>query len=45
MQHGKIYDSITELIGNTPLVRLNRVVPEGARKWSSSSSRSIRSRR
>ena len=29
MQHGKIYDSITELIGNTPLVRLNRVVPEG----------------
>lgn len=30
MPHGKIYDSITELIGNTPLVRLNRVVPEGA---------------
>lgn len=30
MTHGKIYDSITELIGNTPLVRLNRVVPEGA---------------
>jgi cysteine synthase len=30
MQHGKIYDSITELIGNTPLVRLNKVVPEGA---------------
>ena len=29
MQHGRIYDSITELIGNTPLVRLNRVVPEG----------------
>jgi cysteine synthase A len=29
MQHGKIYDNITELIGNTPLVRLNRVVPEG----------------
>jgi cysteine synthase A len=28
--HGKIYDSITELIGNTPLVRLNKVVPEGA---------------
>jgi len=28
--HGKIYDNITELIGNTPLVRLNRVVPEGA---------------
>ena len=23
--HGKIYNSITELIGNTPLVRLNRV--------------------
>jgi cysteine synthase A len=30
MQHGKIYDSITELIGNTPLVRLNKIVPEGA---------------
>jgi cysteine synthase len=30
MPHGKIYDSITELIGNTPLVRLNKVVPEGA---------------
>jgi cysteine synthase A len=30
MQHGKIYDSITELIGNTPTVRLNRVAPEGA---------------
>ncbi len=27
--HGKIYDSITELIGNTPLVRINRVAPEG----------------
>jgi cysteine synthase A len=30
MQHGKIYDSITQLIGNTPLVRVNRVAPEGA---------------
>jgi cysteine synthase A len=30
MPHGKIYDSITDLIGNTPLVRLNKVVPEGA---------------
>ncbi len=29
MQHGKIYDSITELIGNTPMVRLHRVVPDG----------------
>src|ERR1700753_3215316 len=28
--HGKIYNNITELIGTTPLVRLNRVVPEGA---------------
>ncbi|MEA2162501.1 MAG: cysteine synthase [Thermoanaerobaculia bacterium] len=28
--HGKIYDNITDLIGQTPLVRLNRVVPEGA---------------
>jgi cysteine synthase A len=30
MQHGRIYDNITELIGNTPLVRLRNVVPEGA---------------
>lgn len=30
MQHGKIYDSVTELIGNTPLVRLHKLVPEGA---------------
>src|SRR5258708_37916966 len=30
MQHGKIYDSITELIGNTPMVRLKRIVPEGS---------------
>jgi cysteine synthase len=28
--HGRIYDSITELIGNTPMVRLRRIVPEGA---------------
>ena len=28
--HGKIYDNITELIGNTPLVRLNRVVESGS---------------
>jgi len=28
--HGKIYNNITELIGRTPLVRLNRVVPDGA---------------
>ena len=28
--HGRIYDNITELIGNTPLVRINRVAPEGA---------------
>jgi cysteine synthase len=28
--HGRIYDNITQLIGNTPLVRLNKVVPEGA---------------
>ena len=30
MQHGTIYDSITQLIGNTPMVRLQRVAPEGA---------------
>jgi cysteine synthase A len=28
--HGKIYNNITELIGRTPLVRLNRIVPAGA---------------
>jgi cysteine synthase A len=28
--HGRIYDNITELIGNTPLVRINRVAPDGA---------------
>src|SRR6266849_8827333 len=28
--HGKIYDNITELIGNTPLVRVNRIVPAGS---------------
>src|SRR6185503_13840420 len=28
--HGKIYDNITELIGNTPMVRLHRVLSGGA---------------
>ena len=27
---GTIYSSVTELIGNTPLLKLNRVVPEDA---------------
>ena len=27
--HGKIYGSITETIGNTPLVRINRIGPQG----------------
>jgi cysteine synthase len=30
VQHGKIYDNITELIGNTPMVRLHRVTSGGA---------------
>jgi cysteine synthase len=30
MSHGRIYNNITELIGNTPLVRLNRIVDEGS---------------
>jgi cysteine synthase A len=30
MMHGRIYDNITETIGNTPMVRLNRIVPEGS---------------
>lgn len=28
--HGRIYDNITQLIGNTPLVRLSRIVPDGS---------------
>ena len=28
--HGKIYSNITETIGNTPLVRINRIAPKGA---------------
>jgi cysteine synthase len=28
MPHGRIYNDITETVGNTPLVRLNRIVPE-----------------
>jgi len=28
--HGRIYDNITELIGNTPLVRLNRIPDQGS---------------
>ena len=27
--HGKIYDTITDTIGGTPLVRLNRIIPPG----------------
>ena len=26
----KIYDSVTELIGHTPIVKLNNLVPEDA---------------
>ncbi|HXG58815.1 MAG TPA: cysteine synthase A [Thermoanaerobaculia bacterium] len=28
--HGRIYNDITETMGNTPLVRVNRIVPAGA---------------
>ena len=28
--HGKIYENVSEVIGNTPLVRLNRTLPDGA---------------
>ncbi len=28
--HGKIFNNITETIGGTPLIRLNRIVPAGA---------------
>ena len=30
MAHGKIYDNITDLVGNTPMVRLHRVPAEGS---------------
>lgn len=30
MPHGRIYNDITETVGNTPLVRLNRIVPPGS---------------
>jgi cysteine synthase len=30
MAHGKIYDNITDLIGNTPMVRLHHVPEEGS---------------
>lgn len=30
MEHGKIYNNITETIGNTPMIRINRIAPEGA---------------
>jgi len=30
MQHGRIYDNITELIGNTPMVRIRNIGPENA---------------
>lgn len=30
MPHGKIYNSITDTVFNTPLVKLNRIVPDGA---------------
>ena len=31
--HGRIYNNITELVGNTPLVRVNRLVPDGAAEY------------
>lgn len=32
-----IYNNITELIGQTPIVKLNNIVPEGAKGIKSSS--------
>ena len=28
--HGKIYDNVSEIVGNTPLVRVNRILPDDA---------------
>jgi len=28
--HGKIYENLSEVVGNTPLVRINRSLPDGA---------------
>src|SRR5213592_725727 len=28
--HGKIYDNLSEIVGNTPLVRVNRILPDSA---------------
>ena len=28
--HGRIYDNIAQTVGNTPLIRLNRIVPAGS---------------
>src|SRR5216110_2082076 len=30
VMHGKIYDNISETVGNTPLIRVNRSLPDGA---------------
>ena len=27
MPHGKIYQDVTETVGNTPMIRLNRLCP------------------
>src|SRR5216110_2612016 len=30
VMHGKIYDNVSEIVGNTPLVRVNRILPDDA---------------
>jgi hypothetical protein len=31
--HGKLYDSIVDTVGDTPVVRVNHIAPEGVRMY------------